>query len=1315
MHEAAKLAFPGVAFLVDDPGVRGVNPHELLAVGRIIATVQSVAVLALEHRDREDTQHIDFLWGANRDFMVLQSLNNVLEANGYEPIEGHMVGEQVLAADQHRRPVAPAGPHSEYGLVVNVYCHGESGEEVDPSWLGSLGYSHLVWAGHPFENFYGALLTAYWVRVREANRPVVKWYSDEVNPEYPPHPPCDAMHTAGAHLGVQWHTVKTITCTEAHADRATLKVLYDLVLVSARVARESALTSARETKQMVMELGIPDVAGYLTWVGARAPAGTRAMATWAAEYLFSWGLLWVPNIKVMFHKSDFHAAVRFLSNKGRQQYSFRALQTEIDRMLSDVTTHRDFVYLEKVAPEYFLHYRWNLTLAAFTYNAESNAIQLKSVQQTYGSAFDTANRAVRGIDAPSVVAASSIPWQIGGAIVGHFVLTRLPGINRLYASLWQGVGNAVGLVVAKLVGGLGAPASGAAAAVVDTTRREAHRLVDRSMNWVAQTRADLAHGWAVGRQAHDGALAEAVEPAVRAAITTGVYTADFSTMWASRLFSSFGITALVVAPFMEEGFKCVLRRWGPTAQIAACILLAVSDANSDYNPDNIPWLTIPIMTYVHYRFNQGTYLTCVRRHAIWNLGILTLRTFASWLVQMGIRNGARPNALFAAGDWYSKLADELLIPACLALLFVGARFWFRNATKPENPVKQFDRLWYTRLGDPPKRQAILAVGDGCLDAEPRMVVNIPPENRFVAPFTSADLPPILPDPTVKVIRSLTAFSAPDCNEGGGYYRVFGHSAPMFRPAGSSTNMLAVIVHRLACDVPHQATLEAWWLANELMAGKFHMMPLDWWREFDHVFSEHAPIPALALGIDHLDRPDMVEQWLLHTDPAKRERYRAALEVVQGTPLTDDSRKVKNVQIDIKRDEVLLKYRLREEDKGMIPRPIHNVDPQVAVTVGPDVYAASMRIKNHWRWDADWQQNAGLYVNGRAVTLTYGAGLLTHDLDQWFAYAIAHDGFHILVAGDDSVVVHTERGVVTFIEGDISKCDHSIRRLALEFEYRVLRAGGCAGHVTYMLFVNSSATCVASTRLPDGGTVRVQRDAERNTGGVDTTVGNTTVTGGAHYLACATCPLDATVERVDAHFVKVFAKLGLSLKTRVWRGGVGNLGSTFWGPSFLKGYWYPTDQGPVAWQWGPLPSRMLKISKIMVDPRRVYRRPREGPLSYEDACRRHMAALYLGLRPYAWPRELLEWLHARADPAWTERVPLEEWDLPYRPGYAGPADQAPDAPAVAQVSDRWVSQAAWWYNVAEEELVDWLAHLQCVQVGAFSFHPVWVRMALKDYN
>jgi len=71
------------------------------------------------------------------------------------------------------------------------------------------------------------------------------------------------------------------------------------------------------------------------------------------------------------------------------------------------------------------------------------------------------------------------------------------------------------------------------------------------------------------------------------------------------------------------------------------------------------------------------------------------------------------------------------------------------------------------------------------------------------------------------------------------------------------------------------------------------------------------------------------------------------------------------------------------------------------------------------------------------------------------------------------------------------------------------------------------------------------------------------------------------------------------------------------------------------------------------------------------------------------------------------MPLEEWDHAARP-------KAAEGP-LPIVDARWYEQAAAWYGVSPADVQQFIAHIADLDVGRFSFHPMWVTMSLRDYN
>lgn len=442
-----------------------------------------------------------------------------------------------------------------------------------------------------------------------------------------------------------------------------------------------------------------------------------------------------------------------------------------------------------------------------------------------------------------------------------------------------------------------------------------------------------------------------------------------------------------------------------------------------------------------------------------------------------------------------------------------------------------------------------------------------------------------------------------------------------------------------------------------------------------------------------------QRWLAHTEPAKRNRYLAAWTRAAQSPLIEHSKEVLQVDIGPKCDEVLLKYAMTEADNGWVPRPIHQVDPLFAVTLGPEVYRVTERIKRLWRSYRVPQ----LKIGGLDVHVTFGAGLTDADLSHWFNSAVEEVGMHIICAGDDSVIaVLYPDGWLTFWEGDASQFDHSIRLAALEFEWKVLKRMGLSKNTIKLLKRNSSAQCTTRPRADQSVSIRVIRSEERNTGGVDTTVGNTcNMTG---LLVGSMSRVHYTRHTTVAAMEVECQRFGMIMKFKKTEGRVAELGGSWFPPSFLKGTWWKGPGPQRNFLWGPLLSRLLKISKTMSDPMITYRHHR--PASLRDALELHAIAVAKSMSSYTWPEPLIKWMSSflRSPLAGEVRPSHEDIRAPWKP--LGTLGQG--------VLD-WQEQAADWYGVSADEVVEFVRHVCQLRVGDFSFHPMWRIMALRDYN
>jgi len=374
-----------------------------------------------------------------------------------------------------------------------------------------------------------------------------------------------------------------------------------------------------------------------------------------------------------------------------------------------------------------------------------------------------------------------------------------------------------------------------------------------------------------------------------------------------------------------------------------------------------------------------------------------------------------------------------------------------------------------------------------------------------------------------------------------YLAIWPLSTPGYVPARSDANLICVLETRvLACPPMDPVEQRANWKTTRVFLRRT-------WPRL--LWEEHC------------------QEWLDHLDsPLQLTRARKAVERLEQGTWSPRHPALRRVKLFVKTDEMLVKA-------GLKPRPIANVDPDVQAIVGPYIYAATRNLQEEWPFDFSNPFRVGNWT----VHLTYGAKCTDDALSQWMRRALdmPAGSIAIIVAGDDSLVVVRHHDYsLTIWEGDASMYDQSESWGPLLNEYKALRQLGCPSYVTKILLKVASATYVAESR--DGlNKVKVKRHARpfRDTGGGDTSFGNSWVMGSAWGDVVATLR-DTPWSIVNLQ--AAFARLGLDMKMRMH--------TTPYRATFLKGIWYPTISGPV---WGPLPSRVLKFGKSLVDPRTLY--------------------------------------------------------------------------------------------------------------------------------
>ena len=261
------------------------------------------------------------------------------------------------------------------------------------------------------------------------------------------------------------------------------------------------------------------------------------------------------------------------------------------------------------------------------------------------------------------------------------------------------------------------------------------------------------------------------------------------------------------------------------------------------------------------------------------------------------------------------------------------------------------------------------------------------------------------------------------------------------------------------------------------------------------------------------------------------------------------------------------------EKGAVSRPVHAVGKDVTVSVGPSIYEATERIKKLL-----WNHYAG-NLHGSDVYWSWGAGRTDLELTEWWAFATEVPGYHLIVAGDDMLMIHThfgdckhwDRKHLTFFEGDLSQCDHTSKLDCLFAQYVTEQYLGVSEEVIRIQLANARAKLVVSLNAKSNETITVLRSYERNTGGTDTTFGNSCTSITAAMYALATSPLANSTskcwcsyatrhgtDQITQEFQEAYERLGLSLKLKIFSPmGEGFVHCRL--PTFLKGTWYPVTR------------------------------------------------------------------------------------------------------------------------------------------------------------
>ncbi len=221
---------------------------------------------------------------------------------------------------------------------------------------------------------------------------------------------------------------------------------------------------------------------------------------------------------------------------------------------------------------------------------------------------------------------------------------------------------------------------------------------------------------------------------------------------------------------------------------------------------------------------------------------------------------------------------------------------------------------------------------------------------------------------------------------------------------------------------------------------------------------------------------------------------------------------------------------------------------------------------------------------------------------------------------------------------------------------------------------------------------------RDTGGSDTSLGNSTVMAKSWYsvLLGWSRKQHHTAPNLSPSLVDIvagFRYLGLDMKIKT---------PTMDQVTFLKGMWYQTHQGIRA--WGPLPSRVLKMGKLIEDPVSLYKvthLPKEH--RRRAAAEMFLKDLSSSYKPFLPVPFVSNFVHNFGSADWDIQ---RRWIDTYKIQADGSQQNySLNAEGLQQILDR--------YDITLEQMNDALDHFP-IEPFSFTESPVYFALARVDY-
>lgn len=1288
---------PGVDFLVTNVGAFGENPHTPEAILRTIANNYAVPeVIKINPKAFMENPIITFLYGTeNRDRNTVARYNRELVKKGYptDYIRCAFYGNSITPEDMRRRQIADA-TFSTFAIIMDVYEFGTM--PMTPVNIAEAGFDHWIWIGHPFFSLYGGICEAVYVRyVDEDGEERVIFKPDEINNSYPPHSPCDIFHKSGS------MPCRTGFVSWSIPNRIHLKNKGNRIVAYSIVRGQSTETKLLDAPCIVSNpptlLKIDTVdfkKGYKWWM--RACSFSLLVQLGVAE----------RNYVIVDSALRQHVQSALLT-KYFNQWSWNSCLKAVNEFLEADPYYKK---CELLLPAIFINYRLRVATGLYMETTKSKANLTGSMVAVTGNYMYQANQAMSKIGKEP----EKYPWrQVVAASLGLGVFVAFQILRRKWTKL-------------------------------DSLPLDNSHIYEQIEHYI---------GYGLGRGII-GPIARVLHNLNVAAIETTVNVScniinAVESLAKAYLWPVFG------APIVEERLK----RAFPN-RLYPSILIGTLDVVGQPWPEQTlsTFLTrVACHSLAHYALASIPYSYAVRLHGLWNAFAVTCNIFSQTPVP----------ALCTDSLWCYEAKER-----GYRCLYPKSK-WIYTVTNMTIPAAT--SYFLTKCSDNEVTSYSLPEFDHAVQSNDYVDPGIsfstsylPSEAFFPASECMAKYP-LAYDPTVLADHdTLTNIFYADTRTPSdqylGYFRYWAHNVPMYRPSTSGRNTYFMVINRL-CKAPpalleHPDRPSDKKSITEIMTvytdpNLYYSCLLTYFdtpdpstlcfnRSFYINYLKNLskmrfinlpkPYKIAVYMVDKptasfFETPEGYIEYEKHLPGPKKALMAEMKRKDDVNPITLTSPETNMTPSSSKTDEVLLK-------KDWVPRPIHREGPQFSYRVGRIIYGASENSKKYF-----WLRRISLCNSSccclsqsapssfHVMYLTDLSGKTDAALSEWFNYVIRTPGWHVAAAGDDSLCIFSRASTLYIFEGDVSQCDHSIRLSALSYEWFMLLSFGADPDTIKLLHRNATSNILIEHKSSKTKTY-LNRSFERNTGSPDTTIGNTLIVLSIwagfvmHYRLNYLFLNGFQQDALSSHQKFFLENFGFSMKIKTWNTGLGC--DSFNSPTILKGWFLHTPNHPHEFTWSQLPSRILKLCKVMTHPNVIFKKTKipkshgfDVNLSQAWAL---LISMHKGMAPFVnlpyidtW-RELSYaryslYTSKHLDMPPIANVPLvhESFIEQHRPTAAIRTCESDN-----QICHCWRDQFYDRYNVSATDLDDFITFLVNVTPLTFLSHPVLTSLATVDY-